>query len=147
MFGENEQFGQPVRAAFAEKRVDRAGLEGPWLPSLCLFITGPGCPVVTARCPRWAGDSGQQQMGGREELATRSIAAGVYFLKYLGAQMGIAWAYSCSPASPLLPVPPGHQVSADGGHLAALARSHLEYHLKACLLPGQPPRPHHRCHW
>lgn len=64
-----------------------------WHPSPCLFMMGPCCPVVRTRCPSWAADSVQQQMG-REELAPPTAAAGVYFIKYLGAQMGIAWAHS-----------------------------------------------------
>lgn len=75
-----------------------------WHLSLCFLIMGPRCPVVRTRCPSWAADSVQQQMG-REELAPQTTAAGVYFVKYLGAQRGITWARSWSPASPPLPVP------------------------------------------
>lgn len=111
-----------------------------WHPSLCLFIMGPRCPARTW-CPSRVGDLVQQQMGRRKELATQTIAAGVYFLKYLGAQMGIDvpwWKPRLSSSS----CTPGHQVSADRGHLAMPMLSCLTYHLEPCLLPCRPQRCH-----
>lgn len=97
---------------------------------------GPCSLLVRTRCPelgRWFSAAPM----GRKELATPTIAAGVYFLKYLGAQMRIAGACCWTPAPPPLSGPP---VIRSGlmRHLVTLACSHLAHHLKPCPPPRHP---------
>lgn len=67
---------------------------GSWHLALWLLVRGPCCPVVRTRCP---------ELGWRLSAAAngrkRGIGSCCLFLKYLGAQMGIAGTYSWSPAS------------------------------------------------
>lgn len=61
----------------------------------------------------WAGDSVQQQMGRREELATCSIAAGVYLKNVTWRWDGNHTGAYLKPCLSSSPHAPGRQVSAD----------------------------------
>lgn len=82
-----------------------------WHLSLWLLIIGwcrwgPCCSVVRTRCPEldwWfsAAANGKKRRIGNLDYGSWCL----FKRKYLGAQMGISWAHTWSPASPLLPVP------------------------------------------
>lgn len=82
-----------------------------WHLSLWLLIIGwcrwgPCCSVVRTRCPELDWWFSAAANGNKRRIGNLDYGSWYLFKrKNLGAQMGISWAHTWSPASPLLPVP------------------------------------------
>lgn len=114
-----------------------------WHPALWLLIMGPCCLVVRTRCPElgwWfsAAANGKKRRIGNSDYQ-RSWCL---FFKISRCSDGNCRGLALKPCLSSSLCVPGHQVSADSGHLATLALSHLTYHLKSCLLPCHPQGHH-----
>lgn len=116
-----------------------------WHPALWLLIMGPCCLVVRTRCPELGWWFSAAANGKKRRIGNSGYSSWCLFFKISRCSDGNCRGLALKPCLSSSLCVPGHQVSADSGHLATLALFHLAYHLKSCCLATL--RGTTRCHW